>query len=405
MTRDEERNYVRELARQAMAIASASEMALKRQRWSDAYMLRAPDRVPIWCRPTGCRSELLPEEDLRCTDPLCRPAENQLRWTLICHDLDDDAIVNPYWSVPAAAECEAPPVWGVETKRIPPTAERGSWAFDPAIKDEGDLDKLVMPSWRHNASKTQQRLEQAEELLGDIMPVRVTGRSPLGVGLGAMASQLIGLEGLLLNVAMKPQMVHRLMAVLRDGVMKAMDQVEAMGILTENNDEQIHVSESLKTSPSDVPARFSDLWIWTESQAFGEISPDMWREFLLDYQMPILERYRYVSYGCCENLTRKIDGVLSIPNLRIFVNSPWTDLAVAAEKCRDRACIAWRQKATDVIFADDLTDVRKRLEDGLRITQGLSRVIVLQEVMTTNGNPSRLREWTAMAKRASEELS
>jgi len=405
MTRDEERNYVRELARQVIAIATDPEMAIKRQRWSDAYMLRAPDRVPIWCRPTGCRSELLPEDALRCTDSLYRSAENQLRWILICHNLNDDAVVNPYWTVPAAVECEAPPVWGVETKRIPPTAERGSWAFDPAIKDEAGLEKLVMPSWRHDAFKTQQRLEQAEDLLGDIMPVKVTGRAPLGVGLGAMASQLIGLEGLLLNVAMRPQMVHRLMAFLRDGVMKAMDQVEAMGILTENNDEQIHVSEGLKTSPGDVPVRFGDLWVWTESQAFGEISPDMWREFLLDYQLPILERYRYVSYGCCENLSRKIDGVLSIPNLRIFVNSPWTDLAVAAERCRDRACIAWRQKATDVIFADDLTDVRKRLEHGLRITRGLSRVIVLQEVMTTNGNPSRLKDWTAMAKCASEELS
>ena len=31
--------------------------------------------------------------------------------------------------------------------------------------------------------------------------------------------------------------------------------------------------------------------------------------------------------------------------------------------------------------------------------------IVLQEVMTTNGNPSRLKEWTAMAKCVSEVLS
>jgi len=405
MIESEQHAYVRDLARRVAEIANTPEMDAKRKRWSDAYMLREQDRVPIWCRPTGCRVELLPETALKCTDPFLRTAENQLRWTLLCHELGDDAIVLPYWRVPAAIECVNPPVWGVETKRVPSTEERGAWAFDPPIKTEADLDKLVSPQWRHNESETQQRLEQAEYLLGDIIPVRFMARCPLGASLGAIASQLIGLDALMLNVALKPDMMHRLMAFLRDGVLSAMDHLEPMGVLTENNDEQIHFSECLKTSPADAPVKFSDLWIRTESQEFQLIGPDMWREFLLDYQMPILERYRYVSYGCCEDLTKKIDGVLSIPNLRIFVNSPWTDMATAAEKCRGRACIAWRQKATDVIFADDLSEVRARLEEGLRLTQGCNRVIVLQEVMTTNGNPGRLKDWTAMAKDASERLS
>ncbi len=405
MTQSEQRAYVRDLARQVAEIADTPEMDAKRRRWSDAYMLRQPDRVPLWCRPTGCRVELLPETALRCTDAALRAAENQLRWTLLCHELGDDAIALPYWRVSAAIECANPPVWGVEMKRTPSTAERGAWAFDPPIKSEADLDRLTMPQWRHDEAKTQQRLEQADDLLGDILPVRLMARCPLGASLGSTASQLIGLDALMLNVALQPDMMHRLMAFLRDGVLSTIDQIEAMGVLTENNDEQIHFSESLKTSPAHEPVRFGDLWIWTESQAFQLIGPDMWREFLLDYQMPILKRYRYVSYGCCEDLTHKLDRVLSIPNLRIFVNSPWTDLAAAAEKCRGRACIAWRQKATDVIFADDLRAVRAHLEEGLRQTRGCNRVIVLQEVMTTNGNPGRLKEWVALAKAASERLS
>ena len=131
----------------------------------------------------------------------------------------------------------------------------------------------------------------------------------------------------------------------------------------------------------------------------------MWQEFLLDYQMPILTRYGRVSYGCCENLTKKIDGVLSIPNLGIFVNSAWADLRLAAEKCRGRVCIAWRQKATDLVFADDLSAVRQHLKDGLRATQDCDRVIVLQEVMTTNGNPGRLREWVDVATLVAEQWS
>jgi len=402
MTKKQEKDYVRELARQVAEIADRSDMERRRQRWRDAYMLRTPDRVPVWCNPNGCRSELQPEDDLKCRNAFYRSVEKELRWILIRDELNDDAVFNPYWRVPAAVECENPPVWGVEVKRIRPAAERGAWAYDPPIKDESDLDELVMPTWRHNEEKTRQRLGEAEEIFDGIMPVKLMARCPLSASLAHVAGGLVGLDALMLNMAAQPNMIHRLMAFLRDGVLRTMDDIESMGILTENTDEQIHFSESLKTSPSNVPVKFSDLWCRTESQAFEHVSPAMWQEFLLDYQMPILTRYRYVSYGCCENLTRKIDGVLSIPNLRIFVNGPWTELKTSAEKCRGRACIVWRQKATDVIFAPDLRAVRQHLEKGLRTTRGCNRVIVLQEIMTTNGNPARLAEWVHVAKEASE---
>jgi hypothetical protein len=188
-------------------------------------------------------------------------------------------------------------------------------------------------------------------------------------------------------------------------VLKCYDEVEAMGILTENNDEPIHFSESLKTSSPDVPVRLSDLWLRTESQQFQNVGAEMWEEFCLNYQKPLMQRFRYVSYGCCEDLTDMMNQVLAIPNLRIFVNSPWTDLAMTAEKCGDKYSIVWRQKATDVIFAEDMAPIRKHLEEGMKITQDCYRAIVLQEVITTDGNPRRLYDWVAAAKSISERLS
>ena len=76
MTHTQQKAYVRDLARRVVEIAAAPEMEAKRQRWRDAYMLRKPDRVPLWCRPTGCRVELLPEEDLTCGRSSC--------WTTRC---------------------------------------------------------------------------------------------------------------------------------------------------------------------------------------------------------------------------------------------------------------------------------------------------------------------------------
>jgi hypothetical protein len=147
----------------------------------------------------------------------------------------------------------------------------------------------------------------------------------------------------------------------------------------------------------DKNIKLNDLWGHTESQEFQEISPAMWEEFLLSYQIPILEKFWLTSYGCCENLTRKIDGVLRIPNLRIFVSSAWTDLSKVAETVGDKYTIMWRQKATDVVF-NDLDSIRKHLEEGMKIVKDCYVQIVLRELQTLDGKPNRLKEWASIAK-------
>jgi hypothetical protein len=97
-------------------------------------------------------------------------------------------------------------------------------------------------------------------------------------------------------------------------------------------------------------------------------------------------------------LTRKIDGVLKIPNLRIFVCTAWTDLEKVVDAVGDRYTIMWRQKATDVVFANDMTSIQKHFEEGMRIAQGCYVQIVLRELQTLNGRPERLADWAKVAK-------
>ena len=42
------------------------------------------------------------------------------------------------------------------------------------------------------------------------------------------------------------------------------------------------------------------------------------------------------SACCCEDLTRKLDAVLTIPNLRRVSISPWADVAACAARLRDK---------------------------------------------------------------------
>ena len=93
-----------------------------------------------------------------------------------------------------------------------------------------------------------------------------------------------------------------------------------------------------------------------------------------------------------------MDGVLSIPNLRVFVSSAWTDLGKLADRVGRNYTIMWRQKASDVVFPDDTSAIRHHLEQGMRRTQGLCRQVVLRELQTLAGHPRRLYEWADIAK-------
>ena len=137
-------------------------------------------------------------------------------------------------------------------------------------------------------------------------------------------------------------------------------------------------------------------------EEFQGVGPAMWREFLLEYQRPIIEQYGLSGYGCCENLTTKIDGVLSLKNLRIFVCSAWTSLKAVQEAVGQEYVIMWRQKASDVVLPADTSAMQRHLEEGARKLRGCCYQIVLRSVTTLGGHPRRLHDWVRIATEAAE---
>ncbi len=395
-----DRELVRDLARRVAEIAAAPENARIRKRWCDVNAMRKPDRAPAWCRPVGAWGEILPEESLHCTEPWLRSLEREFRRTLVKHDIDDDSPLDEYFGVGAVFDCAPPGRWGVEIAHQDSGRQGGAWAYDPPLKTEADFDRLRMPRFTYNEAKTQERLSQAEELLGDIFPVRLTCAPPLGATLGTAASDLRGLTQMMMDMAAEPELMHRLMAHLRDATLGAMRAADETGLLTRNNTGPMTCSDPVGPDPADGKLGYGNLWIMANSQEFDRVSPEMWEEFCLNYQKPIFEQFGLVGYGCCESLTQKIERVLSIPNLRIFVCSAWTDLDKVIERAGSDHVIMWRQKASDVVFPDDTETIRRDLEEGLRRLQGCHVQIVLRELQTLAGHPDRLHVWTQLAKEA-----
>ncbi len=405
MSQTAERNLVRELARQVAEFANSSEMEAVRGRWRDVNALRRPDRAPVWCRPVGAWREILPEGSLTCQDPWLRGIEREFRKILHKRDIGDDTPVEPCSEVRAVLDVEPANTWGLEVGRHSAGATGGAWGYDPPLKTGADFERLRLPRFSYNQAKTAEKLERAGELLGDVLPVKLVCGAPLGATLGTDAAELRGLEQMMMDMIAEPELAHRLMAHLRDATLAFMNVAESAGLAVPNNTGPMTTSDPIGSAPEDGGRSFANCWCMANSQEFDQVSPAMWEEFCLAYQQPILERYGLVAYGCCEDLTRKIDGVLSIPNLRIFVCSAWTDLDVVLEKVSADYCIMWRQKASDVVFPDDLAVIKQDLDEGARRLKGRSYQVVLRELETLSGHPDRLHVWTELAKDAAAKYA
>jgi hypothetical protein len=405
MTTDETkaRDTVRELARRVAELAHGSENARRQKLWRDVNSLRKTERPPVICHlGSGAWNEALPATTCVAKDRRLAGIEHGLRKTLYKWELGDDTVIDPWMAVPAVMRLEGQHFWGLPVKHVSVAysdVSRTAWRYEPPIKEEADIERIVPPRYHYDHAATQETLQRMHDLLGDILSTKQTCAVPgPGAWLHGWATELRGVEQLLVDLMDRPAWVHRLMRTLMEGFLGLMDQYEKTGLLTLNNTGLMACDDLPQRDHDGKHVRLRDLWGRGESQEFQGVSPAQHKEFLLRYQKPILERFGLTFYGCCEDLTNKIPLILSIPNLRKFVCSAWTDIGKLAAAVGDRYAIEWRQKATDVVYAPDLTAVRAHLERGLRLARGCRIMIVLQELETTNNNPKRLSDWAALAK-------
>jgi hypothetical protein len=74
------------------------------------------------------------------------------------------------------------------------------------------------------------------------------------------------------------------------------------------------------------------MWGFAESQETVNVSPEMFEEFVFQYQLPILSRFGLNCYGCCEPLNKRWYIIKRIPGLRRVSVSPWAQFDDIAEK-------------------------------------------------------------------------
>ena len=409
MTSGADRTILRDLAKRVAEAASLPVMAERRALWRRHNALE-PGRPMILVFPEGSWRELLPDSVLECEGKRARRMEWALRMRLYTHEhLGDDTVIEKEWVVERSVRHTG---WGLEPKRKPSSTRTGAWAFDPVLLEASDVGKLRMPEVVEDEEATAANLAEAEDVLGDILEVRPKGVSRLSFHLMKEYTSLRGLEQTMMDMVDAPEMLHEAMGFLEAGCRGVVRQYEERGLLSLNNDGTYHSSggngytDELPAPGFDgVHVRPCDLWASAEAQEMAGVSPGMHREFVLDYEKRLLEPFGLNGYGCCEDLTRKLDDVLTIRNLRRVSISPWADVDACAERL-GRACIfSWKPRPTDLVGRFDEEAIRAYLRHTVEAARGCVLEMILKDTHTCENRPERFTRWAAIAREVVEEAA
>jgi hypothetical protein len=406
VTFTQEKDYIRDLAKHYADVVNDPIQDKRRRVWRSLNSLK-PVRPPIYIRAFAW--DEVPESKLQCTDPLHRAMEQFFQMELVRSTFNDDHIFEPWYTVDAIHKITG---WGVDYKRIYPHEGDGLEAFkvDYAVKDLNDFSILRPAGHEIDEEATKEKFEKTGDLIGDIITVNLD-RSPCYRSFSADMSTdlgyLRGMENFMLDMYDNPEGLHRLMKFMSNSILAAHDKAEAEGdwCLTGTYNQAMPYSEELADPKANVSGITRDrIWAFCAAQEFTMVSPEMHEEFLLNYQLPIIEKFGLVSYGCCEDLANKIDMLRKIPNLRRIAASPMADLSQCAENIGRDYVLSYRPSPADMLAYDfDPARCKKILRNDFAILKNNIFDITMKDVQTVDGGVETIRQWVKMVRETLED--
>lgn len=381
-----DKRIIRDLAKRVAEIAELPIMEERRQMWKQHNQLKRV-RPMILVFPEGSWRELLPQSVLQCEGEVARQIEWELRRRIYKYEhIHDDSVVEKKWVVNKVITTTG---WGLEPKRKPSSQETGAWGFDPVIKEYSDLKKLRFPEVIYDEKETLRRLEEAQDLFGDILDVQLKGIAHVSFHLMAIYCQLRGLEQVMWDMYDNPNFLHEAMSFLEEGHRRLIQQYIELNLLSLNNDETYHSSGGVGYTdelpkPDYDPGRIRpcDMWASAESQEMAQVSPEQHYEFVMQYEKRLLEPFGLTGYGCCEDLTNKLDYVFTIPHIRRISISPWANVEKCAEKLGNKYIFSWKPNPSYLVGNFDTELIRDYIKHTLDVTRNCIIEIILKDTHT-----------------------
>jgi hypothetical protein len=290
------------------------------------------------------------------------------------------------------------------------TANPQTHLFIDQLPDESALDKLQVPKYTFDSAATSARENLVNDLIGDIIPVKMSGIS-IWAAIWDRIVSWRGVTPVLYDLVDRPEFTHKLVGRLVDIEMKMLDRLEEQNLL-DAPQKLIHCAGAHSDEvpgpdfdPNHIKAK--NCWVAGAAQIFSEVSPAMHDEFEIEYLIPYYSRFGLVNYGCCEQLHRKISIIRRINNVRAISVSPWADVNMAAEQMGSDFVMARKPNPSyvamddldkDVIAGEIRTTLRACAENKTPCE------FILKDITTVLNQPQRLTQWYEVVKTTIENF-
>lgn len=403
MITQKDSKLLRQLAMQVKDISILPEQAERREKWRLHNSLKSEVPV-IFVDPDGAWRELLPLDSLTCETDFAKRIEYDLKMRIIRHQyLPDDVPIEARLQIQKVIRNS---MWGVEPQRVKSHQASGAWHFKSIINEPSDWKQLKEPVVSYDEPETHKRYAAIQETLGDILPVELVGVTQFSFHMMHWYCDYRGLENMMTDLVLEPEMVHETIRFFTEGAKSMLHQYEKYNLISLNNDETFHYTGGVGYT-DELPApgfspkrvRLCDVWGAAEAQEFSTVSPDMHEEFILSYERELLEYFGMNGYGCCDDLGKKLDGVLKIKNLRRVAISPWADISDFTSRLQKNYIMTWKPQPSYLAFDQmDEASIRNELSSGLKKSRGGIIELILRDTHTCRFDPKRFTRWIEIAK-------
>lgn len=393
---------LRELAEQYAEICRDPVMDERRDLWRRHNSLKRT-RPLIYVRAFAWQE--MPQSELHCEDPFYRHYEDFFRQSLFRYTFDDDFIFEPWVTVSAATITPVEGVWGLASPRTHSDDPRGSFVWEAPLKDEADIGRLISPHHVIDEAETARRVDKLASAIGDIITIDLDRAPAYRMWDGDISTQLAylrGLEQVMWDMMDRPAWLHKLLAFMRDGILRTHEEAERAGdwsLSAHQNQAMPYAEELPDPAPNGPPVKRAQLWTFVASQETTAVGPKQFDEFMLQYQLPLMVSFGLAAYGCCEDLTRKIAVLRQIPNLRRVAVSPMADVARCAEQIGQTYVLSYRPSPTEMVgYGFDPAKVREMLRRDLAACGDCHVDITLKDVETVQYDVDRVRRWVDITR-------
>jgi len=407
---DDERAYLRELAKRQADYAALPVMADRKRMWYELNDGVRGARPPVIVETWTFDRDFMPESVFRCASDTGRGIEVQLLRNTRNHEfINDDKVIPDSFSIGWSVEIDSMGVEitteTVEDRQGVPTGYR----YHHPIKNLKEDFHLLRPAvCRVDRERTMQWKAFLEELFGGALPVEIVSGTFGSTMLTNTVIALMGMEAFFVAMHDSPGETHGLMAYLRDNCLRKMRWAESEGLLRLNNGNQGSFGSSYNFTTKlpapgydGGPARLCDMWDCANSQESVGISPAMYHEFCFPYYRDVCEPMGLLYYGCCEPAHPFWEDIRRLPHLKKVSISRWCDQRFMGEALQGTDIVFSRKPDPNFLGVDVHLDEEAwagHIRETLEAARGAAVEFIIRDVYTVHGNLDKPRRAVEIAR-------